>query len=374
MISMTLVGDIMLGGIFSEKHDMYIDSFIPDEYLKYFNSDVVFANLECACSNAGKPVDNKILVYSKKESFAVLEKLNINVVNLANNHILDYGLEAAYETMEELDKLGIAYSGVGRNIAEASKPALLEKDNGLIAFLCFSWTDEWLEKVTGATEDAIGVNPFEINHVLNSIKKTNELYNPKLLVVSLHWGEGKSHYVRPDSVLQARQMVNAGADLIVGHHTHCLQGYEIYKGKPIFYNLGNFLCSTYRKLPNKRLTYGGNGKLRTRNLRERKTVIANVNYCDESQATIKIIPILQNRKEPVLQNPGEDLSKKIPAAIERLSKQLSKAKYKCFYPIYRRVDEIKRIYEDYSEEGFKDLSWKTPYYVIKKLFLGKSLG
>jgi poly-gamma-glutamate synthesis protein (capsule biosynthesis protein) len=370
---MTLVGDFMPGGVFSEDYNRWRDRFIPDAARVWFEGDVVFANLECACSNRGDPMPGKILVYSASEPLAVLAKLNARVVSLANNHILDYGIEAAQDTMAELDRLGIRYAGVGRTLAEARRPALLRTPKGLVAALCFSWTHQWVQGVPAASEDSTGINPLKLDHVLASIREVRREYEPRLVLVSLHWGEGKSHYPRPGAVREARAIAEGGADVIVGHHSHCLQGYEVHRGTPIFYGLGNFIASHYRKGPDQRLTHGGPGVLRTRNLRERKTLVVKLTLHPGGEPKIELLPLVQGRDEPILEIPSAKLADSTLRHFERVSRRLRRARYAALYPMLRRWDEVVRIAEDVAEEGFRDLTWKTPLRTTRKLLTGRSM-
>ena len=136
-ITFTLVGDLMLGGYFSEHFSDLKSRYIPAEIRSWFDSDVIFANLECVSSNIGKPLKNKIVTYCFPETLQVLNDLNVSVVSLANNHQIDYGIEASEVTRRLLDKRGIFYGGVGRNLAEARQPVVIKQKEQIIVFLFF---------------------------------------------------------------------------------------------------------------------------------------------------------------------------------------------------------------------------------------------
>lgn len=371
-ISITLVGDLMLGGIFSQDFEKVKNNYLPAQAFSWFESDIVFGNLESVASNNGKPLPNKILLYAKKTPLTVLKDMKFNVLNLANNHIFDYGYEAAKDTISILDSMNIQYTGFGENMAQARRPAILRVRDKIISINGYSWSHEWVESVPEATYDSPGVCHLDIDLIKEDIKKAKEELKADIILISLHWGEGKSHFPRPLSIHQAHAIIDAGADIIVGHHPHCLQGYEIYKGKPIFYSLGNFLSSPYYK-DGKKLTYEKNGILRTRNLRERKTLIVNLTFSDHELKSFSILPLLQLRDSPELVLPDPGISYQILKDIEKTSLWITKPGYSWFhFPILRRYDEFKRILEDISEEGMKQVTIKTPYLIAKKLITGKN--
>lgn len=376
-LSLTLVGDIMPAGHFSEHYAELKDSFLPQEAASWFDSDIVFCNLECGASNAGEPPADKIATYCFPEALGVLSRLHVTAASIANNHHLDYGLPASIETRRLLEGLNVLYAGAGANADEAHKPILIERKGRLISIQCFSWTTEFQEVVQGAGDDVPGVARYDREEILDEMARVKRLHSPDLMGLSLHWGEGKSHHVKPENVKDAHAFVDAGAGLIIGHHTHCLQGYEIYRGAPVFYGLGNFLCSPYRKLPNKRLTYGNEGVHRYRWLRERKTLIARVVFPSQGDPAIALLPLLQLDMPPVLTMPPARLAKKIRRDVARFSRRLRSPLYpNGGYALYRRVDEVKRIIEDAREQGLRreHFSCATLKRVVRKLVEGQSHG
>jgi hypothetical protein len=374
-LTITLVGDIMPGGILSERYDELRERILPEEARPWFDSDIVFANLECVASNAGLPLPDKIVTYCLPEALDVLGRLNVHVVSLANNHQMDYGIEGSEATQALLDARGVRHAGVGRNIAGAWRPVVLERKGRRVAFLCFSWTTEFVEPVPAATEDRAGVSPYDERAILDSIGSVRRSHAPDVTVVSIHWGEGKSHYARPECVRAARRFIEAGADVVVGHHAHCLQGYEMHHGKPIFYGLGNFLCSAYRKTADKRLTYGEGGTYRYRWLRERKTLVARVTIPDEGPIRLDVLPLLQLDDPPVLVTPPPAAAQSILDEVERYSRRLQGPDYaRWTFALYRRLDEAQRVIEDLREKG-----WRREYFspsaalrVARKLIRGRS--
>jgi len=153
---------------------------------------------------------------------------------LANNHILDYGAKGLLDTFESLNKYKIDFVGAGRSLSEAAKPLTLEKDGLRIAILNFC-ENEW----SIAEPDSPGANPMDIIDNANQIKYARELAD--YVIVIVHGGHEYYNLPSPRMQKQYRFYADQGADIVVGHHTHCISGYEVYNSVPIYYSLGNFL-------------------------------------------------------------------------------------------------------------------------------------
>lgn len=160
-------------------------------------------------------------------------------MSFANNHVGDYTKEAFDETLQRLTEIGIAYTGAGKNYAEASTPKIIEVRGQKIGFLGFTDVGPtWLV----AKENSSGTllaNDKNIDSIIQQAKASVDV-----LVVSFHFGDEYSPAnARQEKV--AKNSVDQGADIVVGHHPHVMQKYEIYKGKPIFYSLGNYIFDQY---------------------------------------------------------------------------------------------------------------------------------
>jgi len=160
--------------------------------------------------------------------------LKINLVKLANNHILDYEPKALIDTLEALEGNSIAYVGVGKNIVDASKSYSFEKDQVKVAILNFA-ENEW----PTADQRRAGANPLDIIENTRQIQLAKASHDKVICIIH----GGHEYYNLPSSRMQKQYhfYVDNGADLIIGHHTHCISGYEVYKGTPIYYSLGNLL-------------------------------------------------------------------------------------------------------------------------------------
>jgi poly-gamma-glutamate synthesis protein (capsule biosynthesis protein) len=165
-------------------------------------------------------------------------------MSLSNNHIMDYYEKGLFDTMELLDQNSIVHTGGGRNIDEARKMAVIEKNGikvGLLAYtdmaeIVFAG-DPYLSFAAGPEKS--GVVPRKYETIKEDIRKNRDQVD--LLVVSLHWGIEESFRISGDQVEFAHDLIDDGADIILGHHPHQFQGIELYKGKPILYSLGNFM-------------------------------------------------------------------------------------------------------------------------------------
>jgi poly-gamma-glutamate synthesis protein (capsule biosynthesis protein) len=158
-----------------------------------------------------------------------------DVICLANNHMTDYGREAAAETAALLDVAGLAHCGAGANLAEARKPAVLS--SGGVSVAIVAYVQSGLGSVE-ATEDSGGVALAKDDYLAEDIRTARAVAD--IVIVSVHWGDEFQHVPNRFQVDFARKAIDSGADAVVGHHPHVIQGAEIYQGKPIFYSLGNF--------------------------------------------------------------------------------------------------------------------------------------
>ena len=200
---------------------------------------IVFANLESI------PGDSKDKIYFKEKLYnfiaplsltTTLKKVGFTVFNLSNNHAMDYGVNPISKTRRALAKDGIASFGAGKDLKEARAPSLINIKGVTFGFLGYS---NGHSRRIYATEKRGGVVPYEMKLMKEDIKSLKE--KAQVVVISLHWGIEYEHYPSEEQVEMARELIDAGADLILGHHPHVMQGIEIYKGKLIAYSMGNFL-------------------------------------------------------------------------------------------------------------------------------------
>jgi len=202
-------------------------------------ADISFLNLETCVSKRGHPLPKKFTFRSDPGAVKALKRAGFSVVSVANNHSYDYGKDAFLDTLFYLEKAGVLSAGGGRNEVEAFSPALINIGSRKIAF--FAFTD-----VLPSGFAAIGGKPGVAsakNHsrVIETVRSWSQ--KADLTIVSLHWGKELSYYPQKRQVELAHRLIDAGVDIIFGHHPHVVQPVEIYKGKPVFYSLGNFIFS-----------------------------------------------------------------------------------------------------------------------------------
>ncbi len=235
------VGDVMLDYLTSERLRRY-DPAYPfaaiSPVLK--EGDLVFANLECSISDRGTPVRKTYTFCAGAFAVDALVSSGINVVSLANNHILDYGICALEDTMEILERHDVAYAGAGRDEEHAREAAEFEINGIKVAVLAYSAVFKFGYPAWKAGPETAGALYYcEREQFRDDIE--NARRRADVVVVSLHFGDEYTYRINEEQRETGRLAVDSGADLVLGHHSHTPQGIEIYRGKPIVYSLGNFL-------------------------------------------------------------------------------------------------------------------------------------
>lgn len=204
------------------------------------NADISVTNLECPLIEGGNPI--KKTGPNLKSDIKSIEAINFagfNMVTLANNHMMDYGEEGLNSTIKTCKDNNIEYIGAGKNIKEAQQVKYFEVKGKRIAFInCCE--NEW------STTDGEypGCNPINEIDVYNQVKEAKSHSDNVILIV--HGGHEMYEYPSPRMKKLYHWFIDIGADAVIGHHTHCFSGYEIYNNKPIVYSLGNFIFDNAR--------------------------------------------------------------------------------------------------------------------------------
>lgn len=247
-LTLNAVGDICLGdslislgfGVRSTIAEQGDDHLFRQATPLLRNADFLFGNLECVLSDDGRNEEDPKSQYLRgaPEAISTLEPLNFDVLNVANNHTLQYGQAAWDETLSQVRGAGIQTLGVASSAEETSSgfhsdPVILEKNGLRIGLLGYSY--EWEQYFDGNPPYAVG----DRDHILADLA----LLKPDVdfTVISLHWGLEYLTYPKRDMVDLAHDLVDAGCDAILGHHPHVLQGTERYGSGVIAYSLGNFI-------------------------------------------------------------------------------------------------------------------------------------
>ncbi len=245
--TLVFVGDIMLSRAVGKKIEAENDPHFP--FLNVADAlrsaDLAFANLEGPISSRGKDQGSE---YSFRADPGVIEGLKFagfDVLSLANNHIWDWGSEALEDTVNILKENGIQPTGAGKNFDEANAPAIFVIGNTRLAM--FAYTTLYPRSLE-ATAEIPGISAFQLEKVADEIKRIKGSKTADIVIVSLHWGEEYVAHASEEQKDIAHVLVDAGADLVIGHHPHVVQEVERYKSRLpagrqgwIAYSLGNFV-------------------------------------------------------------------------------------------------------------------------------------
>lgn len=245
--TLLFVGDVMLArgvALYTEREGSG-DFRFPFAYVSSTlrAADLTVGNLEHPVSDRGK---NQGSQYSLRATPAAVDGLvdaGFDVVSLANNHIWDWGTDALSDTLASLDQAGIAHAGAGMNEPSANAPVTIEHHTNRIAFV--SWTNLYPEGLE-ATGENPGVSRFREDEAPVRVRELANSHD--IVVVLLHFGDEYRTNANEAQKRIARALVDAGADLVIGHHPHVVEEVERYEGSLpagrqgwIAYSLGNFV-------------------------------------------------------------------------------------------------------------------------------------
>jgi len=217
--------------------DCYDKTSISGEIIELFEkSDFNIVNLEAAIALDSKKIrkTGPHLKAEKESLLDILKILRIDLVTLANNHIKDYGENEIRSTLQFCEDNNIGTVGAGLNLDEARKTFYWDSGEGIVAFLNFA-ENEW----ASASVTSAGAHPMDIIENVYAIKNAKD--NANYVIAIVHGGYEYYNLPSPRMQNQYRFYAENGVNLVVGHHTHCISGCEVYKGVPIYYSLGNFL-------------------------------------------------------------------------------------------------------------------------------------
>lgn len=249
--TIAFTGDILLAdNLYANYTSKGLTGFLSEAVCqKLMNADLTFINEEFPFSNRGTPEPNKEYTYCvPPERVQIFKDLDIDVISIANNHILDYGQDALADTFEVLNNAGLDYVGAGPTLDRAKQLITKEVNGKTIGFLAASRvvpSEAWYARNASDTHGArAGVfTAYDDTALCEEITKAKQICD--FVVVYAHWGIERQETAAEYQRTMARHFVDAGADLVVGSHPHVMQGVEFYKDTPIVYSLGNFLFSNY---------------------------------------------------------------------------------------------------------------------------------
>ena len=247
-VTLIAVGDVMVGRYVAEvmKGHGPAYPFIPTAGV-LSQGDITFANLESPLGLPNRIYPQYGLFKPNPPAVEGLKHAGIDIVSLANNHACDCGKAALLDTIANLKQNGIRYSGAGADLAEARRPVIITENGLRVAFLSYcDFSFIWCKQhsLFRAGEEP-GIAPLEREYLVNDVRRAGKLADA--IVVSLHFGQEYTDCPTQSQVEMARLAVDSGADLVLGHHPHCLQGIEKYKSGLILYSLGNFVFDLKRE-------------------------------------------------------------------------------------------------------------------------------
>ncbi len=302
--SISLVGDLMLRNRLTElrRHD---EAGFEAALAALQESDVVIANLEMPLSKRGSKMLKHSNLRSDPDIIDDVRAMGIHAVSLANNHMMDYGADALADTLAACDSASILRSGAGMNLTEALKPAWSETAGKRIAMISVSST---LPLGSEAYDAMPGIAPIRVKfsleidtNLINEQPGTMPIVHSwardedqelvcnhvrdlagqaDIVIVAIHWGV-PSWWLSPyQGLLTTYQqplghaLIDAGASVVFGHHSHSLHGIEVYNGAPIFYSAGNFIFD------------------RPRSFMEPESLIAKIGLSADNDLSVDIVPLL----------------------------------------------------------------------------------
>jgi len=255
MVTLAFTGDVMLGRLVNERlKTMRPEEVWGDVLPHLMRADLRIINLECALTNHRQPwirTEKMFHFSAAPEAVRVLQAAHIDACTLANNHILDYEEQGLNDTLRILDATGIGHAGAGINAEQAAAAAMIEatlsEATGAVSchVALLSFTDN--EPGFAAGVEQPGTNYLEISLRDSAMKRIAEsiaqarAQGANLVVFSNHWGANFVERPGPEFRSFARRVIELGADIYHGHSAHICQGIEIYHGKPILYDTGNFI-------------------------------------------------------------------------------------------------------------------------------------
>lgn len=239
--TIVFAGDVMLASNMEQFYDTEgVEGLLSEELLAEMrNADICMVNNEFQFSNRGTPMEDKQFTFrTSPEHVQILLDMGVDIVSLANNHTIDFGLDALEDTFKTLDDAGILYAGAGDSKERAQELQIIEANGLKFGFLAATrvipvsqWNVEFRQPGLFTTYD-----DTRLVECIEAAKTECDF-----LTVYVHWGIEREAYPKDYQTAIAKNCFDAGADLVIGAHPHVLQGIEFIDGKPVFYSLGNYV-------------------------------------------------------------------------------------------------------------------------------------
>lgn len=233
------VGDLMLSRVVADKisrHGADYPLLKVSNWLK--EADVLFGNLETPLTPGRRIVTGEMVFRADPALAVTLKNFNFSILSLANNHTMNFGSEGIINTFSSFDQADLAYVGAGNNELEAGRAKFVSHQGIRLAFLAYNDSDV-VPKSYAASAESPGTAFMDIERMTQAVREAKQ--EADFVVVSVHSGREYEAYHSQRQEEFSRAAIDAGAELVLGHHPHVVQDAEIYKGKLIFYSLGNFV-------------------------------------------------------------------------------------------------------------------------------------
>lgn len=239
-LNIVFTGDILLDrGVRRVINHHGVDHLFSDGIDSVFRSaQIVVGNLECPATKIESPVFKQYIFRSEPEWLDTLRQHGITHLNLANNHSIDQGREGLLDTKRNIKAAGMVPIGAGASMQKAAEPVLLASSPRkvwLVPSLRLA-----LENYSYLTDKPC-VSQEPIDSLMQRVFQLRKADSTAVIIVSLHWGGEHTLKPVPRQRMEAHQLILAGADALICHHTHTLQTIETFRGKPIYYSIGNFI-------------------------------------------------------------------------------------------------------------------------------------
>lgn len=246
-LNIVFTGDILLDRGVRRVINLHgMDHLFSDGIDSVFQSaQIVVSNLECPATKIEAPVFKQYIFRGEPEWLDTLKQHGITHLNLANNHSIDQGREGLLDTKRNVEAAGMVPIGAGANMEEASEPVLLASSPRKV------WLLPSLRLALenyAYLKDKPCVSQEPMDSLMQRVFQLRKADSTAVIIVSLHWGGEHTLKPVPRQRMEAHQLILAGANALICHHTHTLQTIETFQGKSIYYSIGNFIFDPTRPM------------------------------------------------------------------------------------------------------------------------------
>ncbi len=261
----------------------------------FIDKDILFGNLETVLSNRGKEIEKAVSIHTSPDKVKFLKESGFDILNIANNHIMDLGWEGFNDTLEVLNQNGLRFIGAGNR--KFNQPDIIIERKG-IKFGFLGYCEYGFKNC----KEDLFINKVDENVITTQIK--NLKLKSDIIIISLHWGTENVFYPSLAQIKLARNLIDAGAILVLGHHPHVVQGIERYKNGLIVYSLGNFQFVTGREKNRKSIILSV--EINQNGIEDYKIIPAKINedfipYVMNNQKTQEMLSFIDTISHPIIE-------------------------------------------------------------------------